>query len=193
MTKESNITTKVWYKKWWILVIVVVVVVGILASTSVSILEAETSYDTEAVEKGTPTGYEKVLGNGDFIVGDDIEPGLYNITGIGWADNVSSGLNMTNANDDGTYSNFKLEEGDTLSILDQANTAGSYVNNTVKEGEDITFIQIEPETIQAQTVVEKVEFDSSTQEETCYINDEEVKCNELEKYDELEKEIKSQK
>ncbi len=182
---------KKWYKVWWIWAIVVVVLV-IASSATSSVLSAEEEYDTKEIKKGTPTGYEKVLGNGDFIVGQDIEPGLYNVTGLGWADVVNSGLNIVNQNDDGTYSNLTLKDGDKLSVLDQSNSSMGVAKNTVKEGEDITFIKIQEEDQKSEHIVEKLEVDPKDNSEVCYKNDKKVDCSELTKYDQLKQDIEKE-
>ena len=68
------------------------------------------------LDKGEPTGYTQTLGNGKFIVGEDIEPGLYNVSGLGWADliSMSNPFHMLNQNEDGTIENVELVEGKKL-------------------------------------------------------------------------------
>ncbi len=183
---------KKWYKVWWIWAIVIVVLVAASSATT-SVLSAKEEYDTKEIKKGEPTGYEKVLGNGDFIVGQDIEPGLYNIKGLGWADLVSSGLNIVTQNDDGTYSNFKLKDGDKVSVLDQSNESLGVSKNTVATGENITFIQVYEENQKAEHIVEKLEVNSDDKSEICYKNDKKVECNELTKYEKLKKDIDEEK
>lgn len=183
---------KKWYKVWWIWLIAVVVLVAITSMGTASTLSAKEEYDTKKIEKGTPTGYEKVLGNGDFIVGEDIEAGLYNITGLGWADTVNAGLNFATQNTDGTYSNFELKDGQKLSILDQSNNSFGLADNKVKEGENITFIQLAPKTIESKHIVEKLEINEDDQSETCYQNDKKQDCSTLTKYDKLKEDIKKE-
>ncbi len=184
---------KKWYKVWWVWAIAIVVLIAVGGTTTSSVLSAKEEYDTKEIKKGSPTGYEKVLGNGDFVVGEDIEPGLYNITGLGWADLVTSGLNMVTQNDDGTYSNLKLKDGDKISVLDQSNLSMGVAKNTVPEDEDITFIQVQEKDQKSEHIVEKLEVNTEENSEVCYKNDKKVECNELNKYEELKKDIESEK
>lgn len=192
---EDSKTTKIkkkWYKKWWIWLIVVVVIVMAGSSSSTNPV-AEVTYQQESINKGDATGYTKTLGNGDFVVGEDIEPGMYNISGLGWADLITATnpMDMINASEDGTVSNLTLEEGQKLSILDQSNAGGSAISgSSVTKEEDILFTQIQPKTLEGGDVSEKIEYIDN--KKVCFIDNEEAKCDELQKYDELNKEIDSQ-
>lgn len=185
-------TKKKWYKKWWIWVIIVLII-GIIGSESQTTPTATVTYEQKEINKGDPTGYTKTLGNGDFVVGEDIDAGMYNISGLGWVDSVTmkNPFDMPTHGEDGKVANVSLKDGQEISILDQENGGSMGVsNNTVPSGEDIVFTQIEPESQKGGNVTEKIEYVSD--KKVCYINDEEKDCNELNKYDELSKEIDKQ-
>lgn len=173
--------------------ILAVLFVSIIALTGCTEpLNATSSYDTEAHNRGDETGYVKELSNGTFIVGEDIEAGLYNVSNIGWADliTMSNPLDMVSSNEDGTITNLELVDGQEVEILDQSNDDLGITNNTVDSDGGIIFTQVYAETIEAKTVTEKVTNDGTT--ETCYIDSQESDCSELKNYEQLEQEIISQ-
>lgn len=176
-------------KKRNILIGVGVFVILALLVPKPTTYEAVTTYEIKGVTKGDETGYTKVLSNGDFLVGSDIEAGTYNVSGLGWADMITAAnpLDMVTASDDGTVSNLELTQDQELTILDQGNDGLSASSIP----EDITFTQVAPKTIEAETVNEKLI--STDDVETCFINDAKSECSELTKYDELKADIDSQK
>lgn len=180
-------------KKIGLIVVGVIVVLGIIGSIfAEKPIEASMTYDVEAVNKGDETGYTKELGNGDFVVGEDIEPGLYNITGLGWADliTMTNPFDTVTQNSDGTVQNVTLKEGQELSVLDQENSSLGMSKNTVKAGEKITFVQIAPKSIEAATIEEKIVLEND--QETCTVDGKKEDCANLKNYDELEKQIQAQ-
>lgn len=194
---------KFYKQKWFLITIIVFAVLYVLAVLApTTTFTSEVTYTTEAVEKGTPTGYTKDLSNGVYVVGEDIEPGLYNISNIGWADlitvessvegEICASATMISANEDGTYQNLMLEEGCQVDILDQDNESYGVADTGSTESGSIKFSQVEPETIEAAEVTETLTIDTTDSTETCEKDLEDVECSELVKYDELKADVESQ-
>lgn len=170
---------KKWYKNWKIIV-PIILVLAFIGSTSESavVLYSEVSYEQPGLQKGDVLGYEKVLTNGVYEVGVDINPGLYNVTGIGSLDLITvKPFNIITGTKDGNYSNLVLEEGQEIEILDQSN---ALLND---ENTDINFIGLVEETVEAKTIVETMTVTDDV--ETCTLDLETVECSTLKNYEEL--------
>lgn len=193
---------KIYQKKWFIglMVVLGLAFIGSMMQSTTS-FTAEATYSQEAVEKGTPTGYKYEGGTGTFVVGDDIEPGLYNISNIGWADMITvestddavcADPNLISADEDGVVENVTLSEGCQIDILDQDNDSAGFSDTGSTQKGKIMFTQVEPKTIEAKEITETLTIDTTDNSEVCTKDNETVECSSLTKYDELKADIDGQ-
>lgn len=200
--KIEVVKEKKWYKKWKImipLIFSIMIIINILVTKT-----AELTYEvpaTEAVEY-QPAVYEQIPAEtyeipvGTSTVGEDVEipNGTYDITCSSGSGNVVARgvrgdlkLNeiMATYSDDfflDKYNNYKLKQGDSFETDCNLILTGENTEKLVTPE-----VEAVPAT-EAYNRTEKVKLVNG-ETETCYIDNEEVDCNELVKYDVLKEEI----
>ncbi len=173
---------------------------GVVITIATPEYEATQSYTTPAIESKDATyseSFEKTVSltqseqfTGEVLTcGDDL-PNQDLTMSIDNANNGTSIIYLQNVGD-GEMDGKSISNGETFTCSD-----GKQVR-LYNDSADFTFTgekeQLTPavESTPAVTTVEKVTQKGDT--ETCYIDDEEVKCKDLKNLDDLESDIESQK